>query len=50
MSALLEPEDDTLIWSAWLLLRELSLTVLILHTSTLSCPYFQKHKRMSPKL
>lgn len=26
MSELLEPEDDTLIWSAWVFLRELSLT------------------------
>lgn len=27
MSELLEPEDDTLIWSAWVFLRELSLAV-----------------------
>lgn len=36
MSALLEPEEDTLIWSAWVLLKELSLAVLILHTNTAS--------------
>lgn len=46
MSALLEPEEDTLIWSAWVLFKELSLTVLILHTNTISCLYFQKDNRM----
>lgn len=39
MSALLEPEDDTLIWSAWVLLKELSLTVLILHRNAICCLY-----------
>lgn len=39
MSALLEPEEDTLIWSAWVLLKELSLTVLILHRNAVCCLY-----------
>lgn len=39
MSALLEPEEDTLIWSAWVLLKELSLTVLILHRNAICCLY-----------
>lgn len=39
MSALLEPEEDTLIWSAWVFLKELSLTVLILHGNVICCSY-----------
>lgn len=39
MSALLEPEEDTLIWSAWVFLKELSLTVLILHTNAICSLY-----------
>lgn len=31
MSELLDPEDDTLIWSAWVFLREHSLVVRNLH-------------------
>lgn len=40
MSALLEPEEDTLIWSAWVLLKELSLAVLILHTNAARLPHY----------
>ena len=32
ISELLEPEEDTLIWSEWVLLPELSLAVRDLHT------------------
>lgn len=43
MSELLEPDDDTLIWSAWVFLRELSLTVRNLHTqSKFSCILFHE--------
>lgn len=49
MSALLEPEEDTLIWSAWVLLRALSLTVLILHTNAISSRHFPQDKPVVPK-
>lgn len=42
MSELLDPED-TLIWSAWVFLRELSLDVRNLHTPTqLNCVPFHE--------